>query len=1169
MGKGGGEQHTPYEQPDNLKSKQKVSIIDAIGEGPIEGPVNGLQSVLLKMTPAIDSNGDSNVNGMSLQWVAGENEQPALKGFEGSGTEVPVNAEIKNGAPLTRTITSTNIDRLRFTFGVQSLVQAQDNGDRVGTSVDLQIQIMRDKAWVTERNITISGKTTSQYLNALVIDNLPPRPFDIRMVRSTPNSNSDMLQNKTLWASYTEIIDVQQQYPNTAVVGLTFDSEQYGSEIPSRNYHIRGRIVQIPSNYDPLARTYSGIWDGSFKPGWTDNPAWCLYDVLTHPRYGLGKKIGSVIVDKWALYTIGQYADTLVPNGYGGEEPRMRCNGYITTRRSAYEVISDFCSIMRCMPVWNGQLLTFIQDRPADCVWPYTNANVVDGKFSYTFSPKSSRHNAVLVRWVNPDNGWKEDFEYVSDDLSIAANGLNQLEIDAFCCTSRGQAYRHGLWILTTEKLEVQTVSFKVGADGLKHLPGDVIEVADNDYAANQIGGRLLNVDEAGRSITLDRIVTLPAGRVTVSVIGADGRPLRLEVESQLAPDVLVLKSLPSGIKTRGVWSLSLPSLRQRLYRCISIKDNRDGTYSIVAIQHVPEKESVVDNGASFDPKPGSGSSSIPPAVEHLSVEITPDDGQYQAIARWDTPRVVSGVRFELKLNRADRVVGSQVTSDMEYRLSSLPQGAYTLSVRAINQFGQKGDPSSVNFNISVPDAPAFIELTQGYLQITITPRLSYYRQDVQYEFWFSETRIVNVAQVESLAQRLGIATYWVKDGLKKLATDYYFYIRSVNQVGKSAFVEAIGQVTSDASGVLDILKDKITADQMTQAFLQGIDNSLVSKEFNAALAQSEAKVNQQLTTLGSEVSGSKSQLQQLQQTVTSGDNALSQQINNVNAQVGKNTSAVQVVSKAQADLKGNVDAMWSMQVQATQDGKKVIAGIQATASGGVAQVLILADRFAVFNQSNGKESLPFIIENGQVIIDAAFLKRLYAASITSSGNPPTFSVTPEGKLTVRNADISGKISATSGAMSNVTIEENCRINGKLSANQIEGDIVKSVGKAFPLWDGYPAGKLTVRVDDDQEFDRQVVIPPVLFNGDTDLDTKYRSWCRLTVKRNGSVIFNHEADETPGIFTSVIDMPASKGPINLEFIVSSRAINNYTPVAKISDLLVLIMKKSTAGIQIS
>ncbi|ELM3737226.1 host specificity protein J [Edwardsiella piscicida] len=995
MGKGGGEQHTPYEQPDSLKSKQKVSIIDAIGEGPIEGPVNGLQSVLLKMTPAVDSNGNSNVNGMSLQWVAGENEQPALKGFEGSGTEVPVNAEIKNGASLTRTITSTNIDRLRFTFGVQSLVQVKDNGDRVGTSVDLQIQIMRDKAWVTERNITISGKTTSQYLNALVIDDLPPRPFDIRMVRNTPNSSSDTLQNKTLWASYTEIIDVQQQYPNTAVVGLTFDSEQYGSEIPSRNYHIRGRIVQIPANYNPLTREYSGIWDGSFKPGWTDNPAWCLYDVLTHPRYGLGKKIGSVIVDKWALYAIGQYADAMVPNGYGGEEARMRCNGYITDRRSAYEVISDFCSIMRCMPVWNGQQLTFIQDRPADCVWPYTNANVVDGKFSYTFSPKSSRHNAVLVRWINPDNGWKEDFEYVSDDLSIAANGLNQIDVDAFCCTSRGQAHRHGLWILTTEKLEVQTVSFKVGADGLKHLPGDVIEVADNDYAANQIGGRLLHVDVARRTITLDRAVTLPNGKVTVNTIGDDGRPVRLDVEGHPAPDTLLLKRIPVGLKEFGVWSLLLPSLRQRLYRCISIKDNRDGTYSVVAIQHVPEKEEIVDNGASFDPKPGSDSSSIPPAVEHLTVEVTPDDGQYQAIARWDTPRVVSGVQFELKLNRSDRVVGTQTTSDMEYNFSSLPLGKYDLSVRAINQFGQKGDPSSVEFNISAPEAPAFIELTPGYFQITVNPRLSYYQKDTQFEFWFSENRIVDVRQIESQASRLGIASYWVKDQLLKLGTDYYFYVRSVNQVGKSAFVEAVGQVNSDADGVLDILKDKITASQMTQDFLKGIDNNLVRDEFNKALDDSEAKVDQALTVLESAVGDSKAQLQALSQTVATEDAALSQKIDNVNAQVGDNASAVQVISKAQADLKGDVSAMWSMQVQTTQDGKKVIAGIQATAEGGVGQVLILADRFAVMNPNNGSELLPFIIQNGQVIIDEAFMKSLNIND--------RFIVTPDGQLTIRS----------------------------------------------------------------------------------------------------------------------------------------------------------------------
>ncbi|STQ72056.1 host specificity protein J [Hafnia alvei] len=995
MGKGGGSQHTPYEQPDNLISKQKISIIDCLGEGPIEGPVNGLQSVLLKMTPAVDAQGNSNVNGMNLQWVAGENEQPALSGFEGSGVEVPVNTEIKHSAPLTRTITATNIDRLRFTFGVAALVEARDNGDRVASSVAMQIQIQRDGVWVTERNVTISGKTSGQYLNALVIDNLPPRPFNVRMVRATADSTSDRLQNKTLWASYTEIIDVKQRYPNTAVVGLTFDSEQFGSELPARNYHIRGRIVQVPSNYDPATRAYTGIWDGAFKPAYTDNPAWCLYDMLTHPRYGLGRRIGLSDVDKWALYTLAQYADTSVPNGYGGTEPRMTCNGYITTKRSAYDVINDFCSIMRCMPVWNGTRLTFVQDRPADKVWTYTNANVVNGNFTYTFSPKKSRHNAVLVRWINPDNGWQEDFEYVSDDVAIAEQSLNQLEVDAFCCTSRGQAHRLGLWILTTEKYEIQTVGFKVAAEGLRHLPGDIFEVADNDYAASMIGGRILSSDANNQQVTLDRAVTLPSDKTVINLVAGDGQPVKVEVRSQLSPDVVVLKTLPVGIKPLSVWSLTLPSLRPRYFRCLSIKeDKKSGTYEVVALQHVPEKEAIVDNGASFDPKPGTGNSTIPPAVEHLTVEVTPDESQYQAVARWDTPRVVSGVRFELKLNLGDRIVGTQTTSEMEYRFTDLPLGEYALTVRALNSMGQLGGPSTVTFMINTPEAPAFIKLTPGYFQITVTPRQSYYQSGTRFDFWFSEKRITDIRRVESLAQQLGIASYWVKDRLMKLGTDYFFYVRSVNTVGKSAFVEAIGQVNSDAEGVLDILKDQITADQMTQDFLKGIDNNLVKDEFEKALADTEAKVDQKLEILESSVGESTAQLQELKQTVAKEDKALSQRIDNVNVKVGENESAVQTISKAQADLEGDVSAMWSMQVQTTSDGKKAIAGIQATAEGGFGQVLILADRFAVMNPNNGSVDLPFVIQNGQIIMDEAFMK-----SLNINGR---FIVTPTGELSIR-----------------------------------------------------------------------------------------------------------------------------------------------------------------------
>ncbi len=400
---------TPREAKDNLKSTQLLSVIDAISEGPVEGPVDGLKSVLLNSTPVLDSEGNTNISGVTVVFRAGEQEQTPPEGFESSGSETVLGTEVKYDTPITRTITSANIDRLRFTFGVQALVETTSKGDRNPSEVRLLVQIQRNGGWVTEKDITIKGKTTSQYLASVVVDNLPPRPFNIRMRRMTPDSTTDQLQNKTLWSSYTEIIDVKQCYPNTALVGVQVDSEQFGSQQVSRNYHLRGRILQVPSNYNPQTRQYSGIWDGTFKPAYSNNMAWCLWDMLTHPRYGMGKRLGAADVDKWALYVIGQYCDQSVPDGFGGTEPRITCNAYLTTQRKAWDVLSDFCSAMRCMPVWNGQTLTFVQDRPSDKVWTYNRSNVVmpdDGApFRYSFSALKDRHNAVEVNWIDPDNG--------------------------------------------------------------------------------------------------------------------------------------------------------------------------------------------------------------------------------------------------------------------------------------------------------------------------------------------------------------------------------------------------------------------------------------------------------------------------------------------------------------------------------------------------------------------------------------------------------------------------------------------------------------------------------------------------------------------------------------------------------------------------------------------
>ncbi len=1157
MGKGGGKAHTPREAKDNLKSTQMMSVIDAIGEGPIEGPVKGLQSILVNKTPLTDTDGNPVIHGVTAVWRAGEQEQTPPEGFESSGAETGLGVEVTKAKPVTRTITSANIDRLRVTFGVQSLVETTSKGDRNPASVRLLIQLQRNGNWVTEKDVTINGKTTSQFLASVILDNLPPRPFNIRMVRETADSTTDQLQNKTLWSSYTEIIDVKQCYPNTAIVGLQVDAEQFGGQQMTVNYHIRGRIIQVPSNYDPEKRTYSGIWDGSLKPAYSNNPAWCLWDMLTHPRYGMGKRLGAADVDKWALYAIGQYCDQTVPDGFGGTEPRMTFNAYLAQQRKAWDVLSDFCSAMRCMPVWNGQTLTFVQDRPSDVVWPYTNSDVVVDDngvgFRYSFSALKDRHTAVEVNYTDPQNGWQTSTELVEDPEAILRYGRNLLKMDAFGCTSRGQAHRAGLWVIKTELLETQTVDFTLGSQGLRHTPGDIIEICDNDYAGTLTGGRVLSIDAATRTLTLDREVTLPeTGTSAVNLINGSGKPVSVDITAHPAPDRIQVSTLPDGVETYGVWGLSLPSLRRRLFRCVSIRENTDGTFAITAVQHVPEKEAIVDNGARFEPQSGSLNSVIPPAVQHLTVEVSAADGQYLAQAKWDTPRVVKGVRFSLRLTSGKgtdaRLVTTAITADTEHRFSGLPLGEYTLTVRAINSYGQQGEPATTTFRIAAPAAPSRIELMPGYFQITATPHLAVYDPTVQFEFWFSEKRIADIRQVETAARYLGSALYWIAASINiKPGHDYYFYIRSVNTVGKSAFVEAVGRASDDAEGYLDFFKGEIGKTHLAQELWTQIDNG--------QLAPDLAEIRTSITNVSNEIT----------QTV--------------NKKLENQSAAIQQIQKVQVDTNNNLNSMWAVKLQQMQDGRLYIAGIGAgienTPAGMQSQVLLAADRIAMINPANGNTKPMFVGQGDQIFMNEVFLKYLTAPTITSGGNPPAFSLTPDGRLTAKNADISGNVNANSGTLNNVTINENCRVLGKLSANQIEGDLVKTVGKAFPrdsrAPERWPSGTITVRVYDDQPFDRQIVIPAVAFSGakHEKEHTDIYSSCRLIVRKNGAEIYNRTALDNTLIYSGVIDMPAGHGHMTLEFSVSAWLVNNWYPTASISDLLVVVMKKATAGITIS
>ncbi|EEQ2351750.1 host specificity protein J, partial [Escherichia coli] len=695
---------------------------------------------------------------------------------------------------------------------------------------------------------------------------------------------------------------------------------------------------------------------------------------------------------------------------------------------------------------------------------------------------------------------------------------------------------------------------------GLRHTPGDIIEICDNDYAGTMTGGRILSIDAASRTLTLDREVTLPeTGAATVNLINGSGKPVSVAITAHPAPDRIQVSTLPDGVETYGVWGLSLPSLRRRLFRCVSIRENTDGTFAITAVQHVPEKEAIVDNGAHFDgDQSGTVNGVTPPAVQHLTAEVTADSGEYQVLARWDTPKVVKGVSFLLRLTVAaddgsERLVSTARTTETTYRFTQLAPGNYRLTVRAVNAWGQQGDPASVSFRIAAPAAPSRIELTPGYFQITATPHLAVYDPTVQFEFWFSEKRIADIRQVETTARYLGTALYWIAASINiKPGHDYYFYIRSVNTVGKSAFVEAVGQPSDDASGYLDFFKGEIGKTHLAQELWTQIDNGQLAPD-----------------------------LTEIRTSITDVSNEITQ---TVNKKLEDQSAAIQQIQKVQVDTNNNLNSMWAVKLQQMQDGRLYIAGIGAgienTPDGMQSQVLLAADRIAMINPANGNTKPMFVGQGDQIFMNEVFLKYLTAPTITSGGNPPAFSLTPDGRLTAKNADISGSVNANSGALNNVTINQNCTIKGMLEATQVRGDFVKAVSKAFPkkvgTWGNTetPNGTVTVTISDDHNFDRQIIIPPIIFNGIAYDDpgsgnnpggTRYTGY-GFEVRKNGVLIASRETKGAiPGSYSAVIDMPSGGGSVTLEFKIFQKGNQG---AGNITDCTVIVTKKAASGISI-
>lgn len=810
MGKGGGGGHTPVEAKETSRSKQLVKIIDVISDGEVEGLAYGMKSVYFDNTPVQNKDGSYNFNNVQLEGRVGSQVQDVIAGFNTSEKEVSVGTQVRKNLPITRTVTDNKVSRLRLTIGVQSLFSQAENGDTSGTTVNLVITIGSQSY-----PVSISGKYSSQYLQQHTFDNLPPVPFTVKVERVTEDSKSQRLQNNTVWSSYTEIIDTEFTYPNTALIGVKFDSE-YFSNIPSRTYDLLGLRVKVPSNYDTRTRKYTGMWDGTFKTDWTDNPAWILYDVVTSKRYGLGNRLGEFGADKWALYQISQYCDQLVPDGFGGQEPRFTCNAWLTEQRSAYDVINDICSIFRAMPVWNGQQLTVVMDRPSDPVWTYTNANVSEDGFSYTFSAKKARHNAIQVEYADKDNGYEKAIEYVSDDESIRRNGLNVKKITAFGCTSRGQAHRTGLWLLQTEKLETKTVSFVVGAEGLMHVPGDIIKVADTHYAGTNVGGRVLAVN--GKKVTLDREISVN-GNSYFSYINAQAKHQDIKIISVKGAEV-TLDQEPVGLETYGVWSLSTQQVTSQLFKALSVKEETKGKYTITALQHEPQKEAIVDNGAKFEPK--ATSILAVPQVSNIGVTVNPDGSVSFAgdvtggngVIKYDFRIYKDGALYDIRLGQASP----------NLNLDSLENGEYSVLIQVKNEKGQVLSERTQTFVIDKPPAPTGVRVTGGLGNITI--EWDWINDATATEIFVSETDDIKTA---TRLTRVTAKMYSHEVGAKQVR---YYWLRHTRGVNVGPFSQQSGlrgESAVDIDAELEVLNKKLSQNIVNEV----IDTALPARNLD------------------------------------------------------------------------------------------------------------------------------------------------------------------------------------------------------------------------------------------------------------------------------------------------------------------------------------------------
>lgn len=1008
MSSGGGKASTPKLLDDNLKSKQFYRVLDLISEGPIAGPVDQehMSSFMLNKTPITDASGNVNVNGISVAWRPGSETQQPINGFSAIEATTIVNTEVTYDTPLVRTITDQDVTRVRFNVGVTGLVEQDTKGNQKNTSVTLVLESRTGASgWVIEKTVTITGKISGEYLEAHLIDAPDIKPFDIRVRRITPDSSSDLLSNGTTWNSYSEITDDNLSYPFSAIAGAVIDRDQY-TDTPSRTYHLRGLIVSVPDNYDPITRTYSGLWLGGFKQAWTNNPAWLFRELAKNTRFGLAKRAGYIDVDDGALYVLSQYCDQLVDDGYGGKEPRMTLNAYITEQASARDILDKIASMFRGIALWDGVRLSVMLDAPQDPIATITNANVVDGNFKRSSVKRSEKYNAVVVSWTDPDNGWEQVKEYVSDDDMIARGNYNETTLEAFGCTSRGQAWRAGKWLLETAKRESSRLTFQMARDAIHFTPGDIVEIMDNNYAGARLGGRIMS--HSGNKITVDAVESsLIAGGDTMSIMGSSGKFVKYVIDG-VANNVVTLKTTPSWVRDGTVFAISTSNVSTRLFRILSVAETENNSvYSITASQHDPNKQAIVDEGAVFEIPNDTLNGYRVPNVENLRI-INTNSETVQVMATWETATTTKKLVFELYVYSGDgKVVSQYETDQFRYEFYGLAAGSYTLGVRGRNENGMKGVETQISMIIGAPPAPSSIIWTPGLFSADLVPVMRITATtDTSFEFWYSwQNKITDPANIEDLAQFLGRSNQWTLHGLQADKT-YYVYVRTRNAFGVSEFVEVSGQASSDIPGMIDLIDEQIRESDAFKNVQDGVDTNLegilqnalanngtVERQFQqlgevnaeiltvrTTIATVDSALAQLTTSVKSQFDGVNSQILEQQTAISDNKKAIASLNTYVQAQFGDVTAAINQKLDAEVTNNGTGKVSYTLNLGVIRNGVKYNTGfgMSIEPSGGSykSTVVFAADQFGIYSGSDpGNYQAAFFVYNGQVFIRSAFIQ--------------------------------------------------------------------------------------------------------------------------------------------------------------------------------------------------